>query len=124
MYKVNKEKCLGVDMCGVCMQNCPGATQKGRDGKAKIIDQEKLEKCGGESVCPMRAIEKIDEGNHKSNTQTKQNNQNSAQEPEPEKKNFLENQRGRGHRRGKHLGKNLKERQGRRRGGRKRGKIF
>ena len=56
-YRVNKEKCLG---CGVCMANCPGGTELGEDGKAKIIDQEKLEKCGGESVCPYGAIEKTE----------------------------------------------------------------
>ncbi len=31
----------------------------GKDGKAEIIDQEKLERCGGESICPMGAIGKI-----------------------------------------------------------------
>ena len=57
-YKVSKEKCLG---CGVCVADCPGATKLGEDGKAEIIDQEKLEKCGGENVCPQGAIEKISE---------------------------------------------------------------
>ena len=32
----------------------------GKDGKAEIIDQKKLEQCGGESVCPMGAIERVD----------------------------------------------------------------
>jgi len=54
-YKIDKEKCIG---CGVCVANCPGATQIGKDGKAEIINSEKLEKCGGESICPMEAIEK------------------------------------------------------------------
>ena len=54
-YKVNKEKCIG---CGVCVANCPGATKIGEDGKAEVIDQEKLEKCGGENVCPVGAIKK------------------------------------------------------------------
>lgn len=58
MYKVNKEKCTG---CRACLGICPGATKMGPDGKAEIIDQEKLEQCGGESVCPLGAIEKIDE---------------------------------------------------------------
>ncbi len=57
MFRVNKQKCIG---CQVCLQNCPGATKIGRDGKAEIADQEKLEKCGGESVCSIGAIEKID----------------------------------------------------------------
>jgi len=53
-FKVNKEKCIG---CGLCVANCPEATQMGKDGKAEIINSEKLEKCGGESICPMGAIE-------------------------------------------------------------------
>ncbi len=56
MYKVNKEKCIG---CGLCVVECPGATELEEDGNAKVIDQEKLEKCGGEKVCPYGAIEKI-----------------------------------------------------------------
>jgi ferredoxin len=54
-YRINKEKCVG---CGVCVATCDGATELGEDGKAKILDQEKLEKCGGETVCPYEAIEK------------------------------------------------------------------
>jgi len=57
-YKVNKQKCMG---CGTCSMNCPGATKIGADGKAEIIDEEKLEQCGGESVCPFGAIEKQEE---------------------------------------------------------------
>ena len=57
-YKINKEKCLG---CGVCMANCPGGTELGEDGKAKIIDSEKVEQCGGEEICPYGAIEKDSE---------------------------------------------------------------
>ena len=57
-YKINKEKCLG---CGVCMANCPGGTELGEDGKAKIIDSEKVEQCGGEEICPYGAIEKVKE---------------------------------------------------------------
>jgi len=59
MFKVNKEKCIG---CQACVQACPGATKIRKDGKAEIIDQEKLEQCGGESVCPLGAIEKVAEG--------------------------------------------------------------
>ncbi len=55
-YKVNKKKCLG---CGICVNSCPGGTKIGPDGKSEVIDQEKLDKCGGEKVCPMGAIEKI-----------------------------------------------------------------
>jgi len=40
--------------------------KKERDGKAEVVDQEKLEQCGGESVCPFGAIEKVsDEGEYK-----------------------------------------------------------
>ncbi len=56
--KINKEKCIG---CQVCLQTCPGATKIGADGKAEIIDQKKLEECGGEEVCPFGAIEKVSE---------------------------------------------------------------
>jgi len=56
MLRVNKQKCVG---CQACLQNCPGATKIGVDGKAEIIDQKKLEKCGGESICPTGAIEKV-----------------------------------------------------------------
>jgi len=55
-YRINKEKCIG---CGVCAANCPDGIELEEDGKAKILDQEKLETCGGESVCPYEAIEKI-----------------------------------------------------------------
>lgn len=56
MYQVNKEKCIG---CGVCVTACNGGTEMEEDGKAKVIDSGKLEACGGESVCPYGAIEKI-----------------------------------------------------------------
>ena len=54
-FKVNKEECTG---CGVCLTNCPGATKIGEDGKAEVIDQKKLKECGGESICPLEAIER------------------------------------------------------------------
>jgi ferredoxin len=56
MYKINKEKCVG---CGVCVVTTENATELGEDGKAKILNQEKLEKHGGETACPYEAIEKI-----------------------------------------------------------------
>jgi len=55
-WQVNKEKCVG---CGACAASCPEGVRIGKDGKAEIIDQEKLEKCGGESVCPLEAIKKV-----------------------------------------------------------------
>ena len=54
MLKVNKEKCIG---CGICVAECPGGTELKEDGKAEVIDSEKLKKCGGEKVCPYGAIE-------------------------------------------------------------------
>ena len=54
MFKIDKEKCLG---CGLCTADCPGSTELGEDGKAKVIDQKKLEECGGGKVCPYGAIE-------------------------------------------------------------------
>jgi len=57
-YKINKEKCIS---CGVCWAVCPeGAALDDTDSKAKIIDSEKMEKCGGASVCPYEAIEKVE----------------------------------------------------------------
>ncbi len=58
MYKVNKFKCTG---CQVCIHSCPGATKINENGKAEIIDSKKLEKCGGEEICPFGAIEKVEE---------------------------------------------------------------
>ncbi len=57
VYRINKEKCVG---CGACLGICSGATELEQDNKAKIIDQEKLAECGGESVCPLGAIEKVE----------------------------------------------------------------
>jgi ferredoxin len=54
-YKINKEKCIG---CGLCVSECPGGTELEKDGKARIVDQKKLESCGGEKLCPYQAIEK------------------------------------------------------------------
>jgi len=53
-YKINKQKCVD---CQVCLQACPGAIKIDEEGKAEIIDQEKLEQCGGEDICPNGAIE-------------------------------------------------------------------
>jgi len=56
-YTINKEKCIG---CGLCMADCSGGTELKDDGKAEVVDSEKLEACGGEKVCPYGAIEKKD----------------------------------------------------------------
>lgn len=53
-YRINKEKCVG---CGACVQASDNATKIGEDGKAEIIDHEKLEQHGGVEVCPFNAIE-------------------------------------------------------------------
>ena len=56
-FKINKEKCIG---CGVCVATCPDATElEDKDGKAKVVDSKKLAECGGETVCPYEAIEKV-----------------------------------------------------------------
>ena len=52
-YKVNKEICVG---CGACVAVCPDGIELKEDGKADIVDSEKLEKCGGKNICPMAAI--------------------------------------------------------------------
>lgn len=57
-YEVNKDNCLG---CGVCTVNCPGGTELGEDGKAKVVDSDKVESCGGAGVCPHGVIEKKEE---------------------------------------------------------------
>ena len=55
-YKINKEKCIG---CGLCVVECPGGAELKEDGKAEVVDQKKLEDCGGENVCPHGAIEEV-----------------------------------------------------------------
>jgi len=57
-YKINQEKCIG---CGVCVATCPEGVELGEDGKAKIINQEKLEEGGGKDICPYGAIEEVKE---------------------------------------------------------------
>lgn len=58
MLRVNKEKCIG---CGLCVTECSGGTELKEDGKAEVVDSEKLEGCGGEKICPYGAIEKVKE---------------------------------------------------------------
>jgi NAD-dependent dihydropyrimidine dehydrogenase PreA subunit len=101
MYRINKQKCLGIKNCGICQRNCPGATEEGEGGKAEIVDQDKLESCGGESVCPMGAIEKVDK-------------ENGSQVQEES----LNNVRGRGLAQGRELGLGPRDGRGRRGGGR------
>ncbi|MDO8601204.1 MAG: 4Fe-4S binding protein [bacterium] len=55
-YKINEEKCIG---CGICVAVCEGGAEMEEDGKAKIIDSDKMDKCGGASVCPYEAIEEV-----------------------------------------------------------------
>jgi ferredoxin len=58
MLKVNKEKCIG---CGLCVAQCDGGIELKEDGKAEVIDSQKLEECGGEKICPYGAIEKTED---------------------------------------------------------------
>ena len=44
---------------GLC-PNLSWGNEIGIDGKAEVINQDKLEECGGESVCPFGAIERIE----------------------------------------------------------------
>lgn len=55
-YKINEQKCTG---CGACVNRCPEAIEIKSNNKVSIIDQEKLEKCDGESICPFGVIERI-----------------------------------------------------------------
>ena len=80
-YKINKQKCTG---CQVCIANCPGATKIGTDGRAEVIDQEKLEQCGGESICPAGAIEETDkEGRTETETPSQSISQPPSYSPSP-----------------------------------------
>ena len=54
-FKINKEKCVG---CGTCVALCPEGAELKEDGKAEITDSDKLQECGGETICPYEAIEK------------------------------------------------------------------
>ena len=80
MFRIKKQKCVG---CRTCVNNCPGAIRTGSDGKAEIIDQEKLEKCGGESVCLVGAIEEISEEVDKKNVEQPKTPLSSAPAPFP-----------------------------------------
>ncbi|HHD92118.1 MAG TPA: hypothetical protein ENL06_00655 [Candidatus Portnoybacteria bacterium] len=99
MYKINKQKCSG---CQVCLQNCPDAIKIGADGKAEIVDQEKIEQCGGASVCPFGAIEKTD-GN--SNNSNKENDSSDKSEPSQSNDRGIGRGLGRGMGRGLGMGK-------------------
>lgn len=58
MYKINKKKCVG---CQACLAVCPDGVKIGKDGKAEIVNQKKLEDYGGKDICPLGAIEKTKE---------------------------------------------------------------
>ena len=60
-YRINRQNCLGINRCGICLRNYPEAVREGIDGKSEIIDQERLNQCGGEKICPRGAIEVIDQ---------------------------------------------------------------
>jgi len=54
-YKVNKDKCIS---CGACISVCPDGMDWDDDGKSKVKNAEKVEECGGATICPYEAIEK------------------------------------------------------------------
>ncbi len=58
-FEVDKQKCVG---CGTCVQLSDGGTKLSKDMKAEVINSEKIEKAGGESICPFGAIKKIESG--------------------------------------------------------------
>ncbi|MFA5431267.1 MAG: 4Fe-4S ferredoxin [Candidatus Paceibacterota bacterium] len=53
LYKIDKVKCLG---CAGCTVYCPKGIEMMKNGVARIKDCEELEKCGGEKLCPRKAI--------------------------------------------------------------------
>ena len=57
-FKINREKCI---RCGACTSTCPKGMAWGDDDKPNILNDEELENCGGERVCPYGAIEKQEE---------------------------------------------------------------
>jgi ferredoxin len=54
-YNVNKDKCLG---CFICTVNCPQGMGEDTDGKAKVVNDEEVERAGGTAVCPHGVVEK------------------------------------------------------------------
>ena len=54
-FKINEEKCI---RCGACSSTCPEGVEWGEEDKPNIINNEELEKCEGEKVCPYGAIER------------------------------------------------------------------
>jgi ferredoxin len=57
MYQINREKCV---VCGSCVAQCPKGMEMDKEGKPNIISQEEIEGCGGEYLCPVGAIEKVE----------------------------------------------------------------
>jgi ferredoxin len=53
LYEIDKVKCSG---CAGCTVYCPKGITITSDGKAKIKNCDELEKCGGEKLCPRKAI--------------------------------------------------------------------
>ena len=104
-YKINKQQCTD---CGVCMRECPGATEIRENGKSIVLDEQKIEQCGGEMICPFGAIQNLEKAETSPNGQQQ----------------FIGQRRGRGLGRGKGRGLGIGPRdgrgKGRGRGGRRR----
>ncbi|NCF74865.1 MAG: (4Fe-4S)-binding protein [Xanthomonadaceae bacterium] len=107
MFKINKQECRG---CGACINNCPGGIQIGSDGKAEIIDQEKLAKCGGKEVCPFGVI--FEEGSGDKDISA----ENSSSEPQSVGNMGMGNGEGRGRGRGRGMGRGPRDGRGKGRG--------
>jgi len=54
-FKIDEKKCI---RCGACVSACPEGMEWTEEDKPKIINHERLESCGGGSICPYGAIGK------------------------------------------------------------------
>jgi len=116
LYKINKSKCTG---CQVCIANCLGVIRIGADGKAEIVDQEKLEQCGGENICPMGAIEGIGKERKSETEILSQSNSQPlpSYQPQPSSGREISRGKGMGAGRGSGFGKGPRDGRGGGRGG-------
>ncbi len=99
-YQINNKMCRG---CGLCVQNCPEGIQLGDYGLAVIINEQMLDNCGGEKLCPFGAIEDVDK--------------NPIPPMQQERDTFIPNQSGMGQGMGRGMGIGPRDGRGRGRGG-------